>query len=206
MPDSRNNRLLSAARSIALITALLAAAPAFSAGADSGTPDASEVPTPMSQATTDDVVFSLITVDTSSDSAVEIGIRAENRGDLPVRLESNLIELSVETAEGATDIRPLQSSAPKLPCSIGPGETLAVVFAFELEPGDTAPSVSIGLVEINRSGAMVIFPLAPGVGASAIGGSGQAGANAGGTPTANPTPATQSATPGASPEADTCSK
>src|SRR5690606_17363152 len=118
---------------IALTLALLAAVPAFIAGADSGTPDASEVPPPMSQATTDDVVFSLITVDTTSDSAVEIGIRAENRGDLPVRIESNLIELAVETAEGPTAIRPLTSSAPTLPCSIAPGESLAVTFTFEIE-------------------------------------------------------------------------
>ena len=204
MPDRRNNPRLSVIRLIALSAALLAAAPIFLATADTSTPDAAEVPTPMSQATTDDVSFSLVAIDTTRDSAAGITVRVENQGALPVRLEAQVIELTVNTANGESATRSLTSTAPSLPCAISPGAALTIALSFDLEPGDRAISVSIGLVEINRSGAMVIFPLSPGAGASAIGGSGMAGGVS--TPAPHAMTSNPSATPGASPEAEACSK
>lgn len=204
MPVNRSMRTFPVPILIALIALLVTASLtgfATRSWAETATVHPSEGPTPMSQAIADDVAFSLISVSTHPGESVEIEIHIENQGDLPVRIETHQVALSVTDANSQTINRDLHASSPALPCGIAPLERLEITLTFHLEPGDGPESVSVGITEINRSGARVIFPLAPGAGASAIGGSGHSGVSAPATPDA-----TANATPGASPEAGSCRK
>jgi hypothetical protein len=148
-------------------------------GDGTSTPETVQEATPVSQATTDDVVFGLVQWgnDDSGHFVVEVQIR--NDGSLPVRLEAQLISLTIEIDDRATEKRDLLRSVPTLPCSLEPNEHLTVRFAFKIDSNETPVEVSIGIAEVNRSGARVIFPLQPGAGASAIGGNGIPGNDAG---------------------------
>ena len=209
MPGRRNNRSHSATLLAILVSLILAPTIAPSGGrvgAETAANASTEIATPMSQATADDVAFSLISISRTDESTLEIEVRVENQGDLPVSIESSQVTLTIAIASEASDERELKSSTPELPCSITPGVSLSITFIFELEAEDEPQAISIGITELNRSGAMVIFPLAPGAGASAIGGSGHAGSSATGSPVPLAPRPNAEPSPGATPDAGSCRK
>lgn len=168
------------------------------------TPGTFQEVTPLSQATTDDVVFGLVEWGGDDSGYFVVELQVRNDGTLPVRLEAHLVALTVKSLDLSTDQRELVRSSPSLPCSLGPNEHFTIRFSFDLDPTETPVELSVGIAEVNRSGAKVIFPLQPGAGASAIGGSGNAGNDAGDAySTPSPSAAPIEST-GASPEAGGC--
>jgi hypothetical protein len=166
---------------------------------------------PLSTAIIDDVTIGLMSwqQDAGINRWIAI-VKVSSAAELPVRFVAELITLTAVAGGGETPISPLPGST--LPCSLSPGERTTITLRFQLEPAQKPVSLTIGLEEVDRSGAHVVFPLGSGTGASnATGGDGAAGANAtGGDATgadaAMPGLSTGSATPAgqSSPSAGPC--
>ncbi len=208
MPESRNRRSHARSGRVLLLVALSALSIVVIAPRNSvaeryeGTPDVES--TPLSQATADNVAIALLSASEPANGTFVLELRVFNQGDQSITLDESLIIFEVRSADGTTALRPITSVSPPLPCAIASGSTLTLQFAYILESGDEAVQITVGISEIDRSGAKVILPFAPGSGASAISGAGAPGASAeGNSASATPT-ATFSATPGASPEAGSC--
>lgn len=163
----------------------------------------------MSEAIVDDVTISLLSwqQDAGAQGRWTASIRVASAAELPVQFVSGLISLAAVANGNTLAVPPLPESS--LPCTLQPGDRATITLLFQLEPGQTAVSLTIGLQEENRSGAHVVFPLGNGA-ASATGGDGAAGADARGgdaigaaaTP---PMPATPSGPESAaSPEPGSC--
>jgi hypothetical protein len=145
----------------------------------SSTPVTTPEATPLSAAIVDDVTIALTSwqEDAASPGRWIANIQVSSAAALSVRFVSELITLNIRAGSGDVMQAPLPEST--LPCSLAPGERATITLLVQLEPGHTAVSLTIGLQEVNRSGAQVVFPLGSGTGAaSATGGDGAAGANA----------------------------
>jgi hypothetical protein len=140
-------------------------------------------------AVTDDVAFSLIEWHQRDQDGLTVKFIVENHGEFSVGLDTGLISLSIEDRPQTRST--LERADPSLPCSLEPGERVSLTLTFRMEDGEQPASITIGILEHNRSGAKVIVPFAPGAGASAIGGNGVPGSSA---PDRTPV---LSATPGA---------
>lgn len=167
------------------------------------TPGADPESTPLSVATVDDITISLLSWrrDDHGDRWVaELSVASAAAS--PVVFDAGLVFVTAIGSGGAeTALHPDPGST--LPCTLVPGESATLTLYFSLAPEETASSLQIGLLETNRSGARVVFPLAPGAGASARGGDGAAGADARGGDSVAPS-ATPGPDPAASPVAEGC--
>jgi hypothetical protein len=204
MQQSREIRLRSllAGSVVIVVSALILSA--STAAIDPATPGPIEESTPVSQATTDDVVFGLLEWGSDDSGYFVVLVEVRNEGDLPVRFEPGLVILAVEAPGSPVSSRELLRSDPSLPCTLPPDERALFRLSFDLDPSEAPANVTIGIIETNRTGAKVIFPLQTGAGASAIGGSGVPGASATGTPASGPGTQPAEIQPPASPEAGGC--
>ena len=208
MPVFRNRRMHFGAWSVTAVLLGVLSLFAFTgpdqAGLAANPATPVEEETPVSEATADDVTIGLLPGASFEDDAFTATIRIENKGAMPVSFEEGLIELEVSSADGRSATLPVHESSPSLPCSLPSGEQLTLSVTFELSDGEEPVSLTVGFVEVERSGAKVILPFAAGSGASAFGGAGMPGASATGGANAS-TPQTMfPAEPGASPEAGGC--
>lgn len=163
------------------------------------TPPAGSEATPVSEAMVDDVMVSLISWSLPTGGGTfEARVILANHGDSPVSVLDSVV-LVTRTAQGTTDSYPVELS-PGPECQVSPGQQVAFTLRQDLDPGVTPERLIIGLVEVNRQGGRVEFPL-NGDGASAFGGSGAPGGNAGegtaaaGTAIASPAGATPVGSP-----------
>jgi hypothetical protein len=131
----------------------------------------------MSEAIVDDVTIGLTSwqQDASRPDRWIATVRLVSAAELPVRVVADLISLTVVAGGNKFELAPLPEST--LPCALQSGDRAKVSLLFQLEPDQTAVSLTIGLEEENRSGAHVVFPLDNGA-MSATGGDGAAGADA----------------------------
>ena len=208
MPVFRNRRMHFGAWSVTAVLlgalSLLAFTGPNQAGLAANPATPVEEETPVSEATADDVTIGLLPGASFEDDAFNATIRIENKGAMPVSFEEGLIELEIRSPDGTSTVKIVHESSPSLPCSLPSGEQLTLSVTFELSDGEEPVSLTVGFVEVERSGAKVILPFAAGSGASAFGGAGMPGASATGGANAS-TPQTMfPAEPGASPEAGGC--
>jgi len=167
------------------------------AGAAGGFARSTPEATPLSQATVDDVTIVLFSwsAPVEGGGAFEANIALTNQSGDPVTIDPEVI-LVTKNAQG--NIGRIQLTATPGPeCSIGDGERIDFIFRGEINAGEMPDRLILGLIELHRSGGRVEFPL-NGDGASAFGGSGKPGGNAGGGTPISGSNATMpaSATPG----------
>ena len=167
------------------------------AGAAGGFARSTPEATPLSQAIVDDVTIALLswTAPDEGGGIFEATIALTNQSGDPVTIDPAVV---LVTKNDQGNIGSIQLTATPGPdCSIGDGERIDFVFRGEISSGEKPDRLILGLIELNRSGGRVEFPL-NGDGASAFGGSGKPGGNAGGgTPISGSNATTPaSATPG----------
>ena len=208
MPVFRNRRMHFGAWSVTAVLlgalSLLAFTGPNQAGLAANPATPVEEETPVSEATADDVTIGLLPGASFEDDAFTAKIRIENKGAMPVSFEEGLIELEIRSPDGTSAVKIVHESSPALPCSLPSGKQLVLSLTFELSAGEEPVSLTVGFIEVERSGAKVILPFAAGSGASAIGGAGMPGASATGGANASTPQAMFPAEPGASPEAGGC--
>jgi hypothetical protein len=153
--------------------------------------------TPLSEAVVDDVTIALLSWSAPNEGGgvFEAKVALTNRSGDPVNIDPTVV-LVTKSAQGEVNSIQLKAT-PGPECSIGDGKRVDFIFRGELNAGEKADRLILGLIELHRSGGRVEFPL-NGDGASAFGGSGKPGGNAGGgTPISGSNATTPaSATPG----------
>lgn len=157
--------------------------------------------TPVSEATVDDVTITLITWSHAADTGrFEAQVALSNRSDGPVSITTEVKLLTTDAQGRSTAV--ILVASPGADYAVAQGGKTIYSLTGNLASGLTPERLVVGLVETDRSGARVEFPL-NGDGASAIGGSGAPGGNAGeGTAAAGTTIASPAgATPASSPSA-----
>jgi len=203
MPFRHNGIAIRAQARRAAIAAWLCLAIACGSAATvyaDATPAESEA-TPVSEATVDDVTITLIAWSQLTEPGrFEAKIALENHSDGPVWIATD-VTLVTRDAQGASAAVRLVAS-PGSDCVVAQGEKMVFSLTGDLAAGSTPERLIVGLIETERSGARVEFPLNGG-GASAFGGSGAPGGNAGeGTAAARTAIASPAgATPASSPSA-----
>jgi hypothetical protein len=153
--------------------------------------------TPLSEAVVDDVTIALLSWSAPNEGGgvFEAKVALTNRSGDPVNIDPTVV-LVTKSAQGEVNSIQLKAT-PGPECSIGDGKRVDFIFRGELNAGEKADRLILGLIELHRSGGRVEFPL-NGDGASAFGGSGKPGGNTGGgTPISGSNATTPaSATPG----------
>ena len=153
--------------------------------------------TPLSEAVVDDVTIALLSwsVPAEGSGVFEAKVALTNQSGDPISIDPAVV-LVTKNAQGNLSSLQLKAT-PGAECLIGDGERVEFLFQAEIKAGERPDRLILGLIELHRSGGRVEFPL-NGDGASAFGGSGIPGGNAGaGAPISGSdatTPA--SATPG----------
>ena len=134
--------------------------------------------TPLSQAIVDDVTISLLSWSAPNNGGVfEATVALTNRSGDPITIDPTVV-LVTRNAQG--NLSSIQLTATQgAECSIGDGERVEFRFQGKIKTGEQPDRLILGLIELHRSGGRVEFPL-NGDGASAFGGSGNPGGNAGG--------------------------
>ncbi len=134
--------------------------------------------TPLSEAIVDDVTITLLSWMASDEGGVfEANVALMNRSGDPITIDPTVV-LVTRNANG--DVSSVELTAtPGAECSIGDGERVVFRFHGEIKTGEKPDRLILGLIELHRSGGRVEFPL-NGDGASAFGGNGIPGGNAGG--------------------------
>lgn len=147
-------------------------------------------PTPMAEATVDDVTIRLLSWEQAASFIAEIEI--VNNSPDAIGVPQALMQFEATLADGAQVIRALHSSTPER-CDLAPGAAGRMTLEFDSVEGQVPVSLQIGISEPYRSGARVVFPLNSNTGPSAFGGNALPGAPA--TPTSSAASSSPIATP-----------